>query len=105
MSDLKCLACETPLTGGLDTYGDPGCEICFACWTRDVEVEISWYGLAPHHHDLTLTGDYIGSTVYEPLPEPDERGVYSVNGRYFIPDAEVGGDMGVWYTSYPAVSS
>lgn len=107
MSELKCVACEAPLTGGLDTYGDLGYEMCFVCWTRfdDVPENRSWYGMAPHHHDLTLTGDYIGSTVYDPLPEPDANGVYFVNGRYFIPDAETDGAMGVWYTSYPAVRS
>ena len=103
MTDLHCTICTTPLTGGLDTYGDVGAELCIDCW-YDLPEQLepdSWYGMAPHHHDLERTGSYIGSTVFDPLPEPDANGVYKVGSLYFVPDEEVGGDQGVWYKAYP----
>lgn len=30
---LHCTCCHTPLTGGLDTYGDVGEEMCWECWS------------------------------------------------------------------------
>jgi len=48
-----------------------------------------WYGVAPHHHDLTKTGSFLGSTVLDPLPEPDEDGVYHLPGGIcFRPDPD-----------------
>ena len=35
--------------------------ICGAC-----EGQGTWYGVAPHKHDLSKTGSIIGSTVVEP---------------------------------------
>ena len=103
MSELRCMVCNTPLAGELDTYGDVGAELCIDCWHNLPEQldPPSWYGMAPHHHDLERTGSYIGSTVFDPLPEPDEFGIYAVNGLYFQPDDEVGGDQGMWYTKHP----
>lgn len=37
MADLCCTICHTPLTGGLDTYGDVGLEMCQRC-----ELELSY---------------------------------------------------------------
>jgi hypothetical protein len=51
---------------GCDHCTDPNGECCYP-----------YYGLRPHHHDLSHTGSFIGSTVIdwmEPLPknfEPD----------------------------------
>lgn len=100
---LLCTMCQTPLKGDLDTFGDPGSEICYDCWCDLPEQNQSWYGQAPHHHDLALTGDWIGSTVYDPTPEPDEHGVIALSdGRFFVPDMEVDGAAGMYYLSHPA---
>jgi hypothetical protein len=29
---IKCSVCETPLTGGIDTFGTRGEEVCSTCW-------------------------------------------------------------------------
>lgn len=84
-----------------DTFGDIGAEVCEDCWYELPENDDNWYGMAPHSHDLTLTGSYIGSTVLSPLPEPDKNGVYAVDGLYFVPDDEVEGAQGMWYRNYP----
>ena len=104
MTDLKCTCCEKPLSGGIDTFGDIGQEMCWTCYSEcsgmGEPVEQSWYGLAPHHHDLSITGGIIGSTVLEPLSQ-----YKLVNGEYeiepnlhFMPDYEEGinGAMGTW---------
>jgi hypothetical protein len=71
MTARQCWKCEKPLSGGTDTFGWPGDE-CWNCYAelKSMEGE-TWYGLAPHHHDLSITGSIIGSTVFDPLPEPD----------------------------------
>lgn len=94
MTDLHCVVCHKPLAGGLDTYGDVGQELCLEHWLElcraSEAVERTWYGLAPHHHDLTVTGSIIGSTVYDPLPaQKTEGGEYEIEpGLYFWPDPE-----------------
>lgn len=99
---MNCSVCGKPLTNGLDTYGDVGAELCMDCWyDLPEEDDYSWYGMAPHYHDLGLTGSIIGSTVLTPLPEPDANGVYTIGTQFFIPDGEVDGAMGVWYRNYP----
>jgi len=98
---LQCSMCGKELKNQLDTYGDIGAELCADCWYDLPENNEGWYGMVPHHHNLELTGSYLGSTVFDPLPEPDTNGVYAVNGLYFVPDMEVGGDQGVWYEKYP----
>lgn len=32
MTDLKCVICERPLTGGIDTYGPLEAPSCITCW-------------------------------------------------------------------------
>ena len=102
MDELTCMICGCPLSGGLDTYGAVGQELCFADWLalayEDEQVEQTWYGLAPHHHDLTITGSVIGSTVFDALPEEkNERGEYIIQpGLFFLPDDETGGYLGLW---------
>jgi hypothetical protein len=99
---LHCTLCQAPLSDDLTTFGDHGSEICADCWYDLPENNESWYGSAPHHHDMTLTGDWIGSTVYEPTPEPDKHGVIALpNGTFFVPDAEVDGTAGMYYIRHP----
>ncbi len=31
---MNCTCCQQPLTGGLDTYGDVGQEMCWDCWSE-----------------------------------------------------------------------
>lgn len=97
---MKCICCDKELAGGLDTYGEVGQEMCWDCHSAflDDEEEINeWYGLAPHHHDMTLTGSFIGSTVFDPLPEPNANGEYEIEpGLFFRPDPEVDGSAGMW---------
>lgn len=31
-TDIRCCCCETMLTGGIDTFGDIGQEMCATCW-------------------------------------------------------------------------
>lgn len=99
--DVKCTICGVTLKGELDTFGDIGAEVCEDCWYELPENNESWYGMAPHVHDMTITGHMIGSTVLTPLPEPDANGVYFVDGLYFVPDKEVDGAQGMWHEKYP----
>lgn len=71
---LTCTRCQAVLQGELDTFGAPGEEICYECWSEDIDADDTFghYGMAPHHHDFSLTGHWIGSTVLDPLPAPDE---------------------------------
>jgi len=94
--------CGKPLTGGIDTFGDVGENLCWDCYAqRNAEWYDTVYGLGPHHHDLSKTGSFIGSTVMEPLPEPDEDGRHIFpDGREFIPDPDAPG-LGTWITSAP----
>lgn len=73
---MNCEACQKPLSGGVDTYGDPGGpEFCFECWS-DLTAQIvdDFYGVAPHVHNLARTGTFIGSTEPVALPEPNADG-------------------------------
>jgi hypothetical protein len=60
-----------------------------------METEGSYYGLAPHHHDLSITGSYIGSTIFDPLPEPTANGEYEIDNMTYTPDPQTPG-MGFW---------
>lgn len=95
---INCHICGEPLTNGLDTYGLPGEEVCATCWFYEVDPvqPETIYGLAPHHHDLNITGSIIGSTVFEPLPKARhcDYGYWIENRKaYFLP-CEPG--MGMW---------
>lgn len=98
--ELYCIICNSPLSNGLDTFGDAGEEMCWDCWADYLFMTVTdtWYGMAPHHHDLTITGSIIGSTVFTPLPgEPNEYGDYEIEpGLFFRPDPEVNGEQGFW---------
>lgn len=100
---LVCTRCGVELNGDLDTFGDIGNELCEDCWYEwQEETEgVSYYGLAPHHHDLTLTGSFIGSAIYDDYKataKRDERGRYWIEDRkmWFTPDDEVDGYQGMW---------
>lgn len=103
---ITCIRCGKALTGELDTFGDIDNELCEDCWYEfQEETEgFSIYGLAPHKHDMTITGGYIGSTVfdenYKENAKRDERGRYWIEDRkmWFTPDYEPGVDgyMGLW---------
>lgn len=97
---LRCAICGTELKTDLDCYGDIGEDVCIDCW-YDNQPDDVWYGQAPHHHNMTLTGSFIGSTVFEPLPPDSEKhpvyGYWIESAQaYFRPDEEVGGDAGLW---------
>lgn len=96
---ITCTACETQLLGGSDTFGDVGCVFCWKCYSElvggDGPEGGSVYGLGPHHHDLTITGSIIGSTVFDPLPEPNADGEYVIGNQLFIPDPDAPG-LGTW---------
>ena len=97
---IQCTACEKTLRGGIDTFGDWNMPFCWDCYgelnSNGGCIESGdYYGLAPHHHDLNLTGSIIGSTVFDPLPEPNEYGEYIVGNRIFTPDPEAPG-LGIW---------
>ena len=93
----KCELCDKPLTGGTDTFGWPGdqCWDCYAFFQAGGECGPFVYGLGPHHHDESITGSIIGSTVMDPLPEPNADGEYEIGGRLFWPDGEAPG-LGIW---------
>lgn len=98
MRKLNCTGCQKPLGNGLDTFGDVGCEFCWDCYgalNGESGPGHDYYGLAPHHHDLSITGSMIGSTVLDPLPQPNSCGAYEIGNTTFFPDPEAQG-LGVW---------
>lgn len=78
------------------SYGDYSQPFCQNCWFTVTEEECDdWYGLAPHTHDLSKTGSFIGSTVFTQLPPADEAGWIDCSfmgpswvGTWFRPDPE-----------------
>jgi hypothetical protein len=95
---IQCTACEKTLRGGTDTFGDWDLPFCFTCYAElngNGGCGGDYYGLAPHHHDLSVTGSIIGSTVFDPLPEPNEYGEYVIGNQIFMPDPEAP-RLGVW---------
>lgn len=95
---MKCFACAKSLTGGLDTYGDVGEELCWDCYAaRNAEANTDfWYGLGPHKHAYDEKGNIIiGGTTFEEITVPFVDGAYDFGDRTFTPDPEAGG-CGVW---------
>ena len=94
------------LDGGLfDPANDDDVDLEALAERGDLEAELKsdllseqagddWYGLAPHTHDLTLTGSLIGSTVMTPLPALTNGGV-DLGWAWFVPDEDAPG-MGVY---------
>lgn len=87
-----CQECGKTLVNDADRYGHVGSEVCYECWLLQAPVPDSWFGLAPHRHDLR-NGTYIGSTVMEELP--DDRTIEVAPGLYFTPDSE-DATFGIW---------
>jgi hypothetical protein len=102
MKKNKCQICDTELEP-IDEFGPVNYVHCYECWTAESGDDSDncdfWYGLAPHVHDLSITGHIIGSTVLYPLDKyKKENGRYWIPERnaWFTPDDEVGGAMGIW---------
>ena len=72
-TELICHFCEAVIARPQENWGEWNSPTCLRCHTElsamsDHEPEESWYGIAPHTHDLTRTGSFIGSTVMTPPP-------------------------------------
>lgn len=99
---IHCMKCGIELKNELDTYGNVGQELCADCWYEWEEEQngVSYYGLAPHIHDESITGSMIGSTVFLDYSSArrDEHGRYWIEDRkmWFTPDNEVDGSAGMW---------
>lgn len=63
-----CTCCKKELTGGLDTYGDPGMPMCFDC-----------------HWDLTIEGELI-CKEYEKARSIEEHELWMEHQREQIED-------------------
>lgn len=92
---MNCVVCDKPLTGGLDTFGPQGQEVCQEHWLEkgdDPDMPDTWYGLAPHEHTYDKDGKIIiGATKFTGDPtQPIE-----IDGYTFYPDPEAPG-CGVW---------
>lgn len=99
---IQCYRCQIELNNDLDTYGDVGQEMCEDCWYEWYEEQNGheYYGMAPHYHDLSLTGSFIGSTRFLDYSDSkrDEQGRYWIENMqmWFTPDDEVDGAQGMW---------
>ena len=99
-TELICHFCGGGIARPQENWGhwcdSPTCLSCYlelsamSCH----EQQESWYGLAPHIHDLTLTGSFIGSTVMTPLPALT-GGAVDLGWGWFTPDEEAPG-MGIY---------
>lgn len=100
---LVCTRCGIPLENDIHTFGDVGQELCEDCWYEffDETYGLQYYGMAPHIHDLSLTGSFIGSTIlldYKATSKQDANGRYWIEERkmWFTPDEETDGGCGLW---------
>ena len=103
MTDTQCGFCDKPLTGGTDTFGWPD-DLCWTCYAELNSIfGDTIYGLGPHHHDLSITGHMIGSTVYDPLPEPLPDGGYDMGEAIYYPILidDPDGRLGIWESKTP----
>lgn len=94
---MTCFFCDKPLTGGIDTYGDVGEEVCWDCYAEmnaKANTE-SWYGLGPHKHAYDEKGNIIiGGTTFEPITALLVDGAYDFGDRTFTPTD--GPNHGIW---------
>ena len=98
-TELTCHFCKAAIARPQENWGERNSPTCLPCFLglsalSDHEPQESWYGLAPHTHDLTLTGSFIGSTVMTPLP-PLTNGSVDLGWGWFTPDVDAPG-MGVY---------
>ena len=91
-----CSFCSKQINGS-EIFGEHDQPACWNCWSGLLAEEASQivYGLGPHHHDLSKTGSFIGSTVFEALPDKDEFGRYDMGDAFFTPDPDAPG-LGIW---------
>ena len=100
MTHPKCDLCETELVEDWEIFGDFDQTLCIDCWWKLTAEEQGYeevFGLPPHHHDLSITGSIIGSTVDDLLPETKTPGGWYIlsEGWYFKPsDDPADGGMG-----------
>jgi len=98
---LTCFLCGCHLIGGIDTFGDIGQECCQSCfWELHGQEGTVWYGMAPHKHDLSFTGSYVGSAVFDILLGPPTlEGSFWIefHKAWFTPDDE-NPEQGIWHT-------
>lgn len=101
----NCEACGVAIANEWEAYGNVGETLCMDCWYDMIDLEelergySEVYGIAPHHHDLSITGNIIGSTVDDPLPTAtDKVGWYTIApGVLYMPDPNPdGAGMGMW---------
>ena len=96
----QCKVCGYEFGHDWEIYGAVGDCLCADCYFDMISDEQGYeemYGMAPHHHDTSITGGWIGSTILDPLSEkPDENGWYKVGDGWFWPDKEVDGAQGIW---------
>ena len=98
-TELICHFCEAVIARPQENWGQWNSPTCLSCYLELSamschEQQESWYGLAPHIHDLTLTGSFIGSTVMTPLPALT-GGAVDLGWGWFTPDEEAPG-MGIY---------
>ena len=91
-TELICHFCEAAIARPQENWGQWNSPTCLQCFLElsalsDHEPQECWYGLAPHTHDLTLTGSFIGSTVMTPLP-PLTEGSVDLGWGWFTPDED-----------------
>ena len=81
----RCAVCNEEIQGA-EVYGPIDAPRCWTCYAEGNEGGHVYYGMAPHHHDESITGSVIGSTVIESIEPTDE----------FTPDPDAPG-LGVWH--------
>jgi hypothetical protein len=65
---MKCLTCDTQLTGGTDTFGDVGQELCMECWyalCAEMRVTEHWRSWADTFSLVTDLDEQIAKQVAE----------------------------------------
>lgn len=106
---MQCTCCGEPIESLRAAYGMVDEPICMTChFEMQDESGEDWYGLAPHIHDTSFTGSFIGSTKLISLPVPNEAGWHDLSfmgpswvGIWYRPDPDAPG-MGV-YSSDPTM--
>lgn len=100
MPFTRCSACNQPIETEKQTYGDLGNYVCWECHCelqRQMENCYPIYGVAPHWHKMSKTGNFLGSTIPIALPDTEEDGwidlelVNGWKGMGFKPDPECPG--------------
>lgn len=66
---MKCVVCETPLTGGTDTFGDVNYEMCMSCW-----FEVRQDGLMIDQRQAWRDTFSIVTNLDEQATKPAEQG-------------------------------